>query len=116
MSRSSFHPLVRLIVFSVVLLAGSAAFGQGVFVETDGFATKTGFRGVFVWKATQPGVGGVHYGVGPTAPAGVATKPGFRAVFVWKATQPVMGVVHYGLSPTALDQTVSAVPGLADTS
>ncbi|HEX2120400.1 MAG TPA: Ig-like domain-containing protein [Thermoanaerobaculia bacterium] len=64
------------------MLAGPAMWGQGVFVETDGFATKTGFRGVFVWKATQP----------------------------------VIGVVRYGESPAALTQSVSPVPGVADTS
>ncbi len=59
-----------------------AALAQNIFLETDGFATKTGFRGVFVWKASQP----------------------------------VLGVVRYGESPTALIQSVSAIPGVADTS
>jgi hypothetical protein len=47
-----------LLVFAMASLAAA----QPVFVETDGFATKTGFRGVFVWKATQAVAGVVHYG------------------------------------------------------
>src|SRR5688572_19292828 len=67
MHRSSCSVLLRSVLFSALLLAGPAMWGQGVFVETDGFATKTGFRGVFVWKATQPVMGVVRYGESPTA-------------------------------------------------
>jgi hypothetical protein len=38
---------------------------QSIFTETIGFATKTGFRGVFTWKATQAVSGVVHYGESP---------------------------------------------------
>lgn len=79
--QSSGRPL-RLVILSLVLLMAPMAIAQSLFLETDGFATKTGFRGVFVWKASQP----------------------------------VMGVVHYGESPTALDRSISAVPGVPDTS
>ena len=69
------------VLLVVVLPASLFAQTQPVFTETLGFATKTGFRGVFTWKASQP----------------------------------VEGIVRFGTSPTALTQSISAVPGQADT-
>lgn len=45
--------------------APAAAQEPALFTETIGFAAKTGFRGVFAWKATQPVVGVVHFGTDP---------------------------------------------------
>ncbi|HEX6177826.1 MAG TPA: fibronectin type III domain-containing protein, partial [Thermoanaerobaculia bacterium] len=54
-------------LFLFCVLVANSAFPQVRFLETDGFATKTGFRGVFTWKATQPVAGVVRYGESPAA-------------------------------------------------
>ncbi|MFP5247956.1 MAG: fibronectin type III domain-containing protein, partial [Thermoanaerobaculia bacterium] len=58
---------LRLFAALAALFVGPALLGQSIFLETEGFATKTGFRGVFTWKASQPVTGVVHYGTSPTA-------------------------------------------------
>jgi Bacterial Ig domain/Cadherin-like domain len=50
-----------LAVFAVPILAQAT----DPFRETRGFATKTGFRGVFVWSATRPVTAVVRYGTSP---------------------------------------------------
>src|SRR5687768_16238104 len=63
---------------AVILLVASiqtqAIAETSIFLETTGFATKIGFRGVFSWEACQPVLARVHYG---TNPAGLtlATRP-----------------------------------------
>lgn len=54
-----------LLFLAVCLFFPLAAQAQPVFLETDGFATKTGFRGVFVWRTSQPVTGVVRYGESP---------------------------------------------------
>lgn len=61
-----------LLVLAVVLIAplistGPAAAEEHLFTETVGFATKTGYRGVFAWEATEPVMGFVRYGTDPDA-------------------------------------------------
>ncbi|MGH9457603.1 MAG: Ig-like domain-containing protein [Thermoanaerobaculia bacterium] len=61
--KRSFFLLPLVLIFGALPLVGQSA---SLFTETDAFATKTGFRGVFVWSATQPVTGVVHYGESPT--------------------------------------------------
>ncbi|HVF12087.1 MAG TPA: hypothetical protein VNA87_03280, partial [Actinomycetota bacterium] len=65
-------------LFAVLLLVGSiqthAIAEDSIFLETRGFATKIGFRGVFSWEASQPVLARVHYGTNPAALT-LATKP-----------------------------------------
>jgi CshA-type fibril repeat protein len=66
------HPSIPIAILALALaaspfLAPPAAAQEPVFTETVGFATKTGFRGVFAWQATAPVVGVVHYGTNPDA-------------------------------------------------
>lgn len=61
--------LLRLFTVGA-LLAGvlpAMATEGPLFVETDAFATKTGFRGVFVWEAADPVKARVHYGTSATS-------------------------------------------------
>lgn len=79
--RSSARQTVRrvrlVIVTAIAVLIAPAVFAQAVFLETDGFATKTGFRGVFVWKASQAVSGVVRYGESPdNLSQSVAAIPG----------------------------------------
>src|SRR5688572_18135926 len=64
---------------AVVLLTGvaqpSEAQQQPSFTDTVGFANKTGFRGVFAWKSTQPVEALVRYGTSPTALTQTAESP-----------------------------------------
>ncbi|MEO7803676.1 MAG: fibronectin type III domain-containing protein, partial [Actinomycetota bacterium] len=52
------------IAMSVIWHAPAA---PSLFTSVEGFATKTGFRGVFAWQASQPVKAVVHYGVDPQA-------------------------------------------------
>ncbi|HLE83701.1 MAG TPA: cadherin-like domain-containing protein, partial [Thermoanaerobaculia bacterium] len=68
------HPstLIATLALGLVLAASGvlsppAGAQEPVFTEAVGFATKTGFRGVFAWQATVPVVGVVHYGTHPDA-------------------------------------------------
>lgn len=64
----SSRSFIAFLFMVVTLLPGSMfAQSQPLFTETLGFATKTGFRGVFSWKATQPVQGIVRFGTSPTA-------------------------------------------------
>jgi len=56
-------------LLAVVLFAAvpATAQTQPSFMETVGFATKTGFRGVFAWKASAPVEGLVRFGTSPDA-------------------------------------------------
>lgn len=60
-----------LSLFVLVLLVStfpvSPALSQeeGLFTDLEGFATKTGFRGIFAWQTTAPVDGLVHYGTDP---------------------------------------------------
>ncbi len=61
--------LAALTVLALMLnwaaLAPPAASAESIFTKTTGFATKTGFRFVFAWEATQPIVPQVEYGTDP---------------------------------------------------
>jgi hypothetical protein len=49
----------------LLMFALPAGAQPSIFTETVGFATKTGFRAIFTWSATQPVAGVVHYGESP---------------------------------------------------
>ncbi|MDX1503736.1 MAG: hypothetical protein R3325_15360, partial [Thermoanaerobaculia bacterium] len=62
--------MTRRVLCSALLglvLAGPSyvAAQEPLFLETVGFATKTGFRGVFAWSAAESVSGVVHYGTDP---------------------------------------------------
>jgi hypothetical protein len=48
----------------------------GPFTELAGFATKTGYRGVFTWSASAPVAGSVHLGTSPETLDTVVAAPG----------------------------------------
>jgi hypothetical protein len=48
----------------------------GIFTKTVGFATKTGYRGVFSWQASKEVAAVVHYGLSPTALTSTAVATG----------------------------------------
>lgn len=55
------------VILALALLTPAFASAQPVFTETVAFATKTGFRAVFAWSASQPVLGRVRYGTSPSA-------------------------------------------------
>ncbi|HJQ41107.1 MAG TPA: Ig-like domain-containing protein [Thermoanaerobaculia bacterium] len=61
--------VARALLAASLLFTALAAQAQSLpsFTETVGFATKTGFRGVFAWKATAPVEGLVRFGTSPAA-------------------------------------------------
>ena len=54
-----------MLVFAIA--SPSVAQSQPQFTETTGFASKTGFRGVFAWKASAPVEALVRFGTSPAA-------------------------------------------------
>lgn len=59
---------VVALVLVLSLTPGMAlAEEEPLFTKTNGFATKTGYRGVFTWEATQPVDGVVLYGTSPSS-------------------------------------------------
>jgi len=97
--------------FILVLALAPAVLGQSLFVETDGFATKTGFRGVFVWKATQPVTGVVRYGESPAAlTQSVSAVPGAPdTAQVAVASNLVRGKTYYWQVEDTLTGTRSEI-------
>ncbi len=67
--RRRFSMLLASVLLPGLLLSplatGSASAADPVFTRLEGFATKTGFRGVFAWSAAHPVAGLVHYGTDP---------------------------------------------------
>lgn len=60
--------LFSVVMMMVSMLAWSPALAQeepSIFTETSGFATKTGYRFVFAWEATQQVVPQVEFGTDP---------------------------------------------------
>ena len=57
--------LILIALFTATVPAGAQQ--SSPFTRTIGFATKTGFRGVFAWQASQPVIGVVHYGLSPAS-------------------------------------------------
>lgn len=54
-----------LLLAGLMGLLAPAAVAAPTFTNTLGFATKTGFRGVFSWQASEPVKAEVHYGTNP---------------------------------------------------
>lgn len=91
-------PLAAHLLTLIVLIATTPLLAQSpVFTETEGFATKTGFRAVFVWKATQPVSGVVHYGQSPdTLDSIVSAVPGAPdTAQIAVASDLVRGATYY---------------------
>jgi len=59
--------LTAMLVLGFAPLAGQAQSDPSLFTRVEGFATKTGFRAVFAWEASQPVLGYVVYGESPDA-------------------------------------------------
>lgn len=72
---------ILAILAAALILAGVLASVPATAVPTFenlvGFATKTGFRGVFAWQASEPVLATVHYGVNPAGlDKAIAAIPG----------------------------------------
>src|ERR1700752_2233077 len=71
--RRQFHPreytggLLLILIAFMAATVPAGAQQSTPFTRTIGFATKTGFRGVFAWQASQPVIGVVHYGLSPAS-------------------------------------------------
>ena len=104
LSKRVASSLLALLVVSAGLVARAEAVS--VFTDSQGFATKTGFRGVFAWQAVQPVKAVVTYGTDPSnldksalpipgAPdsAGMAVVDGLEngATYYWQVEDLITG-------------------------
>lgn len=72
-------PLVVALLLAGFVVVPAAPAQDPLFTRTVGFATKTGFRGVFTWESSQPVVGRVRYGTSPANLGSVAPLVGTTA-------------------------------------
>ncbi|HEY3176926.1 MAG TPA: Ig-like domain-containing protein [Candidatus Polarisedimenticolia bacterium] len=96
---STFRPkplgLVLLVLLASLALPVQAQ-QTSLFTQTLGFATKTGFRGVFAWKSTQPVTGVVHYGLSPASlTQSAAPIPGAPDTAQMAIGQLIRGETYY---------------------
>jgi hypothetical protein len=103
-----------ILAISLVLVGPRMGAQEATFTETTAFATKTGFRGVFVWKANQPVSGVVHYGLDPgVLSQSVSAVPGAPDVAqIAVASDLVRGETYYWQVEDTLSGARSAVKTL----
>lgn len=71
------NAVVLATLAAAMTLMWHAPAAQSIFTDVEGFATKTGFRGVFAWQASQPVKAAVSYGLSPdNLDSEVITVPG----------------------------------------